>query len=569
MTNTDSRNWKEKYILLLADFETKQSSKSQYIALLQRALVRSILAAEGQDPKLDRSLKELRSAVRRELDAERLEQIIDEFELRLVAADEKKQLHLEKIQQALHTLCDHLLQQKPSNEITQALHKYQAALRVSIASSYNLHNLLQELSDLQGQVLNKPAELEPKLESEKTSLLKRFLTKQKKPLQPVSASHIQPDSIAQTVVEHPAGNCAFTQTEDDRAHAEVVEQIQVTLLQLISELPINQHNQGAADALKRKLQSTIDCFQLADLLDELANLVIAIYSSNHQEIGSYLQQLNQRLNYVNESLQTAQNSYQVAVNVADTFDTQMQAQVKTLNQDVQKSTDLEALKLRVDERLNEFIESLSNYQTQRKQVEKSVLDRFNSLSERFVLMESETKQLSSKLKEQQEKARLDPLTGIANRAAWDERLMVEHTRLTRTAEPLLLAIIDIDLFKRVNDSYGHIAGDKVLKIIASKLERSIRRTDFLARYGGEEFVLLLTDTRLDEGERLLNKIRESIATAPFHFKGEPIQITFSAGIGQLHANEPSDHAFARIDQALYKAKEAGRNVVVRSAPFVE
>ena len=80
---------------------------------------------------------------------------------------------------------------------------------------------------------------------------------------------------------------------------------------------------------------------------------------------------------------------------------------------------------------------------------------------------------------------------------------------------------------------------------------------------------MLTDTRLDEGERLLNKIRESIATAPFHFKGEPIQITFSAGIGQLHANEPSDHAFARIDQALYKAKEAGRNMVVRSAPFVE
>ncbi|MCK9464359.1 MAG: diguanylate cyclase [Thiopseudomonas sp.] len=565
MNKTDSRNWKEKYILLLADFETKQSSKNQHIALLQRALVRSILAAEGQDPKLDRSLKDLRSAVRRELDTDRLEQLINEFELRLVDADEKKQLHLGKIQQALHALCDHLLQQKPSSEITQALNRYQAALKISINNSYNLHSLLQELSDLQAQVLSKPAELE----LNKTSLFNRFLAKQKAPLQPVSTTDEQPDSVAQTELDQPSNSCSFSQTADDHAHAEIVEQIQATLLQLIAELPINHRNQAVANALEKKLQNKIDCFQLADLLDELASLVIAIHSSSHQEIGNYLQQLNQRLNYVNESLQTAQSSYQVAVNVADTFDTQMQSQVKVLNQDVQKSTDLDELKLRVDERLNQFIQSLGNYQTQRKQVEQSVLDRFNSLSERFVLMESETKQLSSKLKEQQEKARLDPLTRIANRAAWDERLMVEHTRLTRTAEPLLLAILDIDLFKRINDNYGHIAGDKVLKIIASKLAKSIRRTDFLARYGGEEFVLLLTDTTLDDGERLLNKIRESIATAPFHFKGEPIQITFSAGIGQLHANEPSEQGFARIDQALYQAKNRGRNMVVRSEPYVE
>lgn len=559
MNKTDSRNWKEKYILLLADFETKQSHKNQYIALLQRALVRSILAAEGQDPKLDRSLKDLRSAVRKELDTDRLEQLINEFELRLVDADEKKQLHLGKIQQALHALSDHLLQQKPSNEITQALNRYQAALKVAINNSYNLHNLLQELSDLQAQVLSKPAELEPN----KTSLFNRFLPKQKVPLQPDE----QPDSTAQSALEPPSSSYSFSQTADDQAHAEIVEQIQATLLQLIAELPINHHNQAVANALDKKLQNKIDCFQLADLLDELASLVIAIHSSSHQEIGNYLQQLNQRLNYVNESLQTAQSNYQVAVNVADTFDTQMQSQVKVLNQDVQKSTDLDELKLRVDERLNQFIQSLGNYQTQRKQVEQSVLDRFNSLSERFVLMESETKQLSSKLEEQQEKARLDPLTGIANRAAWDERLTVEHTRLTRTTEPLLLAILDIDLFKRINDSYGHIAGDKVLKIIASKLKKSIRRTDFLARYGGEEFVLLLTDTSLDDGERLLNNIRESIATAPFHFKGEPIQITFSAGIGQLHANEPSEQGFARIDQALYQAKNTGRNMVIRSEPY--
>jgi len=564
MTNTDSRNWKEKYILLLADFESKQSSKNQHIALLQRALVRSILAAEGQEPKLDRSLKELRSAVRRELDTDRLEEIISEFELSLVAADEKNQTRLVKIQKALSELCEQLLQQKPSHELTQALNNYQAALRTTIHSSHNLHNVLQDLSHLQAQVLSQPLGTEP----EKPSLFKRLLPKNKAPLQPVSAEESPLVSAALTKPEQ----AEFTQpylAGNDSAHQEVVEQIQATLLQLISELPINERTQPVARALETKLQSKIDCLQLADLLDELASLVIAIHSSNHQEIGNYLQQLNQRLNYVNESLQTAQDSYQVAVNVADTFDSQMQTQVKVLNQDVQKSTDLNELKLRVDERLNQFIQSLGNYQTQRKQVEQNVLERFNSLSERFVLMESETKQLSSKLEEQQEKARLDPLTGIANRAAWDERLAVEHTRLSRTEEPLLLAILDIDLFKRINDNYGHIAGDKVLKIIASKLEQSIRKTDFLARFGGEEFVFLLTDTDINEGEKLLNKIREAIAAAPFHFKGEPIQITFSAGIGQLHASEPTEQAFTRIDLALYKAKNTGRNRVVRATPYTE
>ncbi len=114
---------------------------------------------------------------------------------------------------------------------------------------------------------------------------------------------------------------------------------------------------------------------------------------------------------------------------------------------------------------------------------------------------------------------------------------------------------------RINDSYGHLAGDKVLKIIAQELSKRLRKTDFIARFGGEEFVILLPETPLAQGKQLIEKLRLAIEACPFHFRGEPVTITFSAGIGQISPKESLDEAFERIDQSLYAAKKAGRNTV--------
>src|SRR5690606_317078 len=118
-------------------------------------------------------------------------------------------------------------------------------------------------------------------------------------------------------------------------------------------------------------------------------------------------------------------------------------------------------------------------------------------------MEKETQQLSAKLEEQRQQALLDPLTGLANRAAWNARSELEYARIQRNHSSLLLSIIDIDHFKRINDTYGHLAGDKVLKIIAQELKKRLRKTDFIARFGGEEYVILLPDTPLQNGYELL------------------------------------------------------------------
>ena len=156
---------------------------------------------------------------------------------------------------------------------------------------------------------------------------------------------------------------------------------------------------------------------------------------------------------------------------------------------------------------------------------------------------------------------IDPLTGLPNRAAWSERLDHEISQWQQQGNTLLLAMLDLDHFKRINDNYGHLAGDKVLKIIAGVLRKRLRGTDFIARFGGEEFVLLMPATEAVAGAKLLEKLRGFIEACPFHFKGEPVTITLSIGLSTFKAGEHSDLVLKRADQALYRAKHAGRNQV--------
>jgi diguanylate cyclase len=118
------------------------------------------------------------------------------------------------------------------------------------------------------------------------------------------------------------------------------------------------------------------------------------------------------------------------------------------------------------------------------------------------------------------------------------------------------------LFKRINDNYGHLAGDKVLKIIAKSLQRNLRDSDFIARFGGEEFVALMPETSAEEAKLVAEKLRVKVESSPYNFKKEPVQITISFGISQFALGETIEEVFERADKALYKAKENGRNQVI-------
>ena len=155
----------------------------------------------------------------------------------------------------------------------------------------------------------------------------------------------------------------------------------------------------------------------------------------------------------------------------------------------------------------------------------------------------------------------DALTGLPNREAYQQRLEQEVQRIKRYGGKLSLMVCDVDLFKRINDSYGHLAGDKVLKIIAKSLQKNLRDSDFIARFGGEEFVVLMPETSTSEAKIVAEKLRTKIEESPFNFKKEPVQITVSFGISEFAKGESADEVFSRADKALYVAKDKGRNQV--------
>ncbi|HWJ93660.1 MAG TPA: GGDEF domain-containing protein, partial [Telluria sp.] len=152
----------------------------------------------------------------------------------------------------------------------------------------------------------------------------------------------------------------------------------------------------------------------------------------------------------------------------------------------------------------------------------------------------------------------DALTGAWNRRHFHEVLPQELERAARYGHPLSLLMIDLDLFKSINDRFGHIAGDHVLQQVADCVRANLRKVDSLTRWGGEEFIVLLPDTTSDNAVLLAERIRASIAARPVEGAGH---ITTSIGVAQLGANESWEQWLARADAALYAAKNAGRNRV--------
>lgn len=156
----------------------------------------------------------------------------------------------------------------------------------------------------------------------------------------------------------------------------------------------------------------------------------------------------------------------------------------------------------------------------------------------------------------------DPLTGLANRRAFMTRSEHEYARADRYKGKLALILLDIDDFKRVNDTYGHLAGDDVLRAVATVLTRGLRATDLAARYGGEEFAILLPETDQKSALRVAERYRSEVQKLSFKFDSKDVSITISLGVAALPENHTTglEDFLRKADTALYAAKETGKNM---------
>ncbi len=172
-----------------------------------------------------------------------------------------------------------------------------------------------------------------------------------------------------------------------------------------------------------------------------------------------------------------------------------------------------------------------------------------------------TQSLSSKLDETEAKALVDSLTNVLNRNAYNMKITQMIREFSRSKDFFCLLVIDIDFFKKFNDTYGHKAGDRVLRSVAASVQESLRASDLVFRYGGEEFVVILNSIQEDIAFNLAEKIRKSVEKEYFIDKEKKLKVTISLGIACVKEGESEAELFERADKAMYVAKRKGRNQV--------
>jgi diguanylate cyclase len=242
----------------------------------------------------------------------------------------------------------------------------------------------------------------------------------------------------------------------------------------------------------------------------------------------------------------------------------VQAETARLRREVVTSPDLEHLKTKMQSRLDNITRELFEFRHNEVRRQDAHERRAGELSKEIAQLKSRTDELIKLCAEQEARLMIDALTGCHSRYAYERRLEEEFQRWQRHSQPLTFSLWDIDLFKRVNDSYGHDAGDRLLRAVAELFAQNKRAEDFLARIGGEEFALLLPMTTLDAAASVAEKLRCVVEAAAFRHHGEPVRVTMSAGLTDFRAGDTPTTVYERADRALYRAKQRGRNHCVVS-----
>ena len=331
------------------------------------------------------------------------------------------------------------------------------------------------------------------------------------------------------------------------------------VLERLSRLP---ELRPALAELARRAKEDITPEEFAEGLERVARLISEQRASlvrERREVEELLQQMDTRLAEIAGYLASDSADQKSAQSSTQQFDLLLTNEVRSLSDDMQTAEDLAALRNRVQGRLEVITNHLQDYRFRESARVSAQLDRTQRMRVRVSALEQEIHGLHKSLQEEQSLRLVDALTGVPNRAAYDERIRLEFMRWQRDNSVASVLAWDLDRFKEINDTYGHTAGDKVLKVIAQYLAQQVRGTDFVARYGGEEFVMILIGTDSAQALVAADKIRMGIQNIGFHFHNKPVTVTASCGIAAFRGEDTPEAIFDRADRALYRAKDGGRN----------
>ncbi|MCB1760263.1 MAG: GGDEF domain-containing protein [Gammaproteobacteria bacterium] len=603
MADPASDNWKQKYLRSLDKLEQREENWNEESALLRRAIGRLVHASYGIAPQLDRRLEQVRAAIKSQESAATLERLARDASEMAIEAQESLQQPREAIGRELARVATTpLLDRSQAKRATKQL----AALGKCETPSAFL-SLLPELLQLIG---NSPATAEattdasptlesrPQPESGRGLLGRLFSVSAERTQQRTADGDVDLEWVfsallrtleeRQVLAEQLASiKTQVTSCQDKEAAKQLLERI-VELLaeehpsaslgveknvsspypandalrELLQRLQIPSPHMGALDEIKQLLSTADSKPQIELVSAKIVALLEAIQADvlqEKRELEHFLEGVTSRIQGMTESLLDLESLNQSSDQSLRHLHQGFQSRIRQIRGDIDSETDQQRLKLALERSLDAMEEYMGAYVDEEERNSRDALQQIEDLSSRLHDMKNEAFLLQQQMADERRQAQLDPLTGILNRLAFDERINSEIQRSKRYQEPFSLLVVDIDFFKKINDSFGHLAGDKVLKALAKRLRKSTRDVDLVARYGGEEFVILLPNTGLEAARLVAEKIREIVERAGFHHNGQPVAVTISGGIAEFAPQDNAESLFKRADDALYAAKKAGRN----------
>lgn len=352
-------------------------------------------------------------------------------------------------------------------------------------------------------------------------------------------------------------------SEDPNENLRISERLHLLLMEelreLIGQLAFADKKDKQLSEIKTQLAKGIDHESLMECCLVIIRAIIKDVVIERKHAEKFVTGLHNSLasvsTSVGKSILDAQGQFEKKFET----NTELRQQLVGMEDAVDSASDISMLKEKASDYLKKMATTLETREQADKNEQVVLMELLNEMKDQLGTLEKETSDYKHRLIEQKYHSHHDPLTQVPNRTAYNERVSLEFRRWKRHGNHLCLAVIDVDHFKNINDSYGHAAGDKTLQVIAQNISRCLRSTDFIARWGGEEFVVLLPQTSPEELAKPLESIRNQIEKIPFKFKDKKVTITVSVGASSFDSDDTIEAVFERADTALYQAKNTGRN----------
>lgn len=582
---------KTKYLERAEEFDRDEEALKQQIHLLQRMLVRVSLAADGQSDVLDNEMASLRDLLRQDqIPSDILSQRLGKIETCVLKLDQTREGTSDKLLAALMTLAEQLSSLDISRNNKKSLKAFTKQLKDKQSLLKNTPGLLAEFATIQKQALQEQFS-RGQGNSDSTGFFQKLFGgksessakntadaptqaeqtnghSERYPVEPNQRdggddSDFSPRSYSEIETELAVeGEIVAATGEEAPGFAKISGHVGSSLRNLLEQLIIPENALKEADRIRQKIEFGLNWYELGPTLDDVANLVIVSITKGQRDFENFLQSLDERLLKFQGFLEDALTHQQNRRGAGEELNSNIRSQLQSLSNHVDSATDIDQLKHAVTGHLDTVLGTLSAFMSSEDGRENALRQQLDETRERLQVMEQESQIIKKKLKEERGRALTDTLTKLPNREAYAERYDFEFSRWQRYRQPVTMVVADIDLFKSVNDNYGHLAGDKVIQIMAKELQRRIRKTDFVARFGGEEFVILMPETTVEQAESVMEKARQMVEKLPFHFRQQRVQITLSFGIAAFMDGQSKEEIFDSADKALYQAKQQGRNRVV-------